>query len=530
MNAFSLHHILNLIPFFLYAETHYRIPGLFNRLFKREPEIIVDVPHRLQKSQALPVLLIIKDSHRFPMKLEKLDVQIHDCIYSFIENQYINSSFWYKIFYINLPEQMSGQLIVDTRVVLQINGRRLTVHNDNYRTASHRPFLTELDEQPLPGTKNCIWADLHCHSIFTDDQVEFGPPLPALQAMAKAIGINVVAVTDHSYDLDDQKDNYLANDPELVKWKELQKSINELNTKNDVLLIPGEEISIGNSQNKNIHLLILNDPVFYPGYGDSGEKWLQTKPHLQANALLAELSPGVAAFAAHPEARPPFLQRLLLGREKWHDKDYAHPGLHGMQIWNGEGASGFHPGIKAWVRQLLNGRRLTIIGGNDSHGDFNRVRHIKIPFWSILESTHHVFGRVRTGILSQKPMSPVQIIDALKQGRCIISNGPVALIYINNMGIGETVTETSYTINMSISSTPAFGYITGIDVFIGDLEKKQEAKWSLSVPPACSHFDHTIRDVSLPGQGYVRLEAASEKNGHRYGCLTNPVYLAIKII
>ena len=60
-----------LVPFpVLYAETHYRvIPGIWSRLFRREPEIITDTVWRLDFGHKLPVLLLVKDAHLFPVTI-----------------------------------------------------------------------------------------------------------------------------------------------------------------------------------------------------------------------------------------------------------------------------------------------------------------------------------------------------------------------------------------------------------------------------------------------------------------------------
>jgi hypothetical protein len=519
------------VPFILYAETHYRIPGIYNRLFRPEPEIVIDVPHRLQGNGALPILLIIKDSHRFPVTLARLRIFIDQQEYIFVENLTIQKPFWHKIYTLQ-PEKSFAQVItVHATVELLVNRRPLVVHNDNFFSAGHQPFRVERDPLPLPGSEHCCWSDLHCHSCYTNDQMEFGPPLDAIKNMAEAIGLQAVAVTDHSYDLDDLPNDYLVNDPQLSKWQALQDEVQSLNKESGPVLIHGEEVSVGNGRRQNVHMLILNDPVFYPGMGDSGEKWLQTEPHISIPRLLSDLSPHAVAFAAHPKARPPWPQRLLLGRDQWYDQDCEQKGLHGLQIWNGEEAAGFEEGLACWTRQLLNGQRLTIIGGNDSHGDFNRVRHIKIPFWTILESYHHLFGRVRTGILTPtSPSSHSELLQALSQGRCIISNGPFAQMTLAGKGIGETVTEKCSTLFIQAISTPAFGFLVRVDVYVGDLKKKQEDKRTFAAPPACLLFQQNIYELSLPDQGYIRLQAFSDKNGRRYQCLTNPVYLSTRTV
>ncbi|MCK4296427.1 MAG: hypothetical protein KAX28_07220, partial [Candidatus Marinimicrobia bacterium] len=54
-----------LLPIFLYAEIHYHLPFFVGRLYKKQPEIIFDLPYRIQ-SDFLPVMLLMKDSDRYP--------------------------------------------------------------------------------------------------------------------------------------------------------------------------------------------------------------------------------------------------------------------------------------------------------------------------------------------------------------------------------------------------------------------------------------------------------------------------------
>jgi len=518
------------LPLVLYAETHFRLPGLFSRLYKKQPEILVDVPHRLQQGQDLPVLLLVKDSHRFPVLLEKLTVRIAERIWTFAQNELVDQPKWHRLFYLQQIPAENGRATVEAMVQVRINGRRHVIHSDNLNRAGHEPFTVQVDEDALPGSERCLWTDLHCHSAYTDNQVEFGPPLPALLAMAKAVGLGAVAVTDHSFDLDDQMDSYLAADVELGKWRALHEEVQALNEANEIKIICGEEISVGNRRRRNVHLLILNDPTFYPGSGDSGENWPQIRPQEQVAQVLARLSSRAAAFAAHPEAKPPWPQRLVLGRDKWSAEDYAAKGLHGLQIWNGEGASGWKDGLSAWVRQLLAGRRLAIIGGNDSHGDFNRVRHIRVPFWSVLESTHHVFGAVRTGLYGPPPRSMDRMVRVLQAGRSLVSNGPFAQLWLDGRSSGETVARSGGTLKIVASSSDHFGFLNRVDLIIGDCQKKQEVPRPLAVPPACLHFVKELTDVVLPRWGYVRLRAMSGAGQRSYQCLTNPVYLDVKTV
>jgi len=71
----SQSHII--FPTLLYAETHFRFFRFFPSLiYKKEPEIIFDLPRRLEPGYDLPVILIINDIDRFPVECISVDITI----------------------------------------------------------------------------------------------------------------------------------------------------------------------------------------------------------------------------------------------------------------------------------------------------------------------------------------------------------------------------------------------------------------------------------------------------------------------
>ena len=60
--------------FFLYTEIHYRFPFIFSRYFKKEPEILADIPHRINPSMKIPVMLLIKDADKYPVELNNINI------------------------------------------------------------------------------------------------------------------------------------------------------------------------------------------------------------------------------------------------------------------------------------------------------------------------------------------------------------------------------------------------------------------------------------------------------------------------
>ncbi len=530
------------ILFFLYAEIHYRFPGVFSRLFKKEPEIITDVPHRLEPGKKLPVLLFVKDADKYPVILKKMnvDVYVKDKKYTIFNHIFngekIQTQFADFLFQAGLPD-VTGPVRADIVVEYEINGKIRTCHNDNYAKTSHEPFTVLVDENPLPKSENWYYGDLHYHSFLTSDQVEFGAPLHVTAKMADAMGIDFVAVTDHSYDLDDRWDDYLQNDDSLPKWNYLQETVQKINSEQKKpLLLAGEEVSVGNCQNKNVHMLVIKDKQFYPGKGDSAEKWLKTEPDMSVTEI-CQKSVESMAVAAHPEITPPFLQRLLIRRGKWQYNDYTVPGLDGLQIWNSEKDRAFRKGIKVWTRLLLDGYRLSIYAGNDAHGSFGRFRQIKTPFTSMKEGIFELFGKAKTIVLVKNGFTLENIISALKKGRCVITDGPFAEFQLlddnkNVFEIGDCFSQKQGKLVLNVLSTPAFGKIDKVVLYTGSCRTKKETRTYLNDlnTPGSYTFQYEIDLFDLPERGYLRIQVISSNHLQQYLCLTNPVYVDTRTI
>ncbi len=526
---------IEMIGFLLYAEIHYTVRGIYSRLKKNDPEIIADVPHRIDPGAKLPVLILIKDANRFPIHLNSVQVEIRNGDYLQQErfdlgSQEIAEPFWHRVLDIFLATNFKGSTQIDVIIEVTRDGKRKIIKNDNYVASRRASFEVFASEQPLPKTQGWCFGEFHCHTSYTSDQVEFGAPLDASVILAQAMGLSFFCATDHSYDLDDQPYNYLVSDPGLTKWKGLQKEIASLNRSlSNFVIVPGEEVSVGNYQNRNVHLLILNHPEFLPGAGDGAEKWLQTRPDLSIAEVLAKINSSSAAFAAHPCTKPPFLEWLLLRRGSWQFGDCAHEGLHGLQIWNGT-ENGLQEGKDSWIRLLLKGRRVFISGGNDAHGNFNRFRQIGWPFLTMRENHHHLFGKVRTAVLLENGPSLSGLLDGFKNGRMVVTNGPFAEIAIRDetgttTRIGGEATCSEAVLQVDCLSTEEFGRLDELRVYRGDLSKKKEALIVLRQTFGDSYIHKESLQASTAGRSYYRAELYSKTDTQRLRCLTNPIWL-----
>ncbi|MCK5380552.1 MAG: CehA/McbA family metallohydrolase, partial [Candidatus Latescibacteria bacterium] len=434
---------MNLIYPVLYAETHYTFPGLFSLLKRRQPEILADAPFRVEPSSPIPLLCLIKDAHRYPITLERVSVSVRAPSGSIQRIDFplhvsISEPFWHRVLPVEAFEP--GRTLLDVRFYATRKGKRWTVRNDNYRTVSHDPLLVEVAPEPLPRAADWYYGEPHAHTQYTNDQVEFGAPIAATVELARAMGLSWFAATDHSYDLDDCSDNFLRNDPDHPLWRALKRDIERAHQEHpDFVALIGEEVSCGNAAGQNVHLLAYGLSDLIVGKGDSAERWFRTRPDRSVSDVLEEVRrQGGVAYAAHPLEPTPFFQRKLVRRGNWHWEDLLQDGLSGLQFWNGKQDRGLVRGKQAWIALLLEGKRVFALGGDDAHGNFNRFRQIGVPFVTMRESNQQRFGAVRTALYLPDGLSKPGMLEALRTGRSVITDGPFVAFHLESEA-GERV-------------------------------------------------------------------------------------------
>ena len=102
-----------------YVEIHYIFFG-YSLINNTHPEVLVDVPWRVDASEQIPVLCIIKDSDRFPIKLKRItarygmkDGETHEK--SLLDSErplYISEFYWDMLSFIEVPKGETGYLKV----------------------------------------------------------------------------------------------------------------------------------------------------------------------------------------------------------------------------------------------------------------------------------------------------------------------------------------------------------------------------------------------------------------------------------
>jgi hypothetical protein len=538
------------LPFIaLYAETHFRLARwLPNLLYARQPEVIFDAPRRLDPGEDLPVFLIANDINRFPAEFTDCAVAV-SCLHELprrfdfqnLEKFEVDHPFRrsMRCFIMRIPrnECPRGLFHLNCRVTVKQGKRKYVVFNDNLKGTGKLSFSCFSAESSLPGSEFCCYGDLHMHSQYSQSHVEFGPPLKAIDTIARAIGLSFAAITDHSYDLACSMENYLEPADGRERWQSFQKDLDNGSKENRVILLSGEEISCLNNKKKAVHLCGLGLKEYIPGTIDGARR----KRVADLQLTLSEVVDAVhrqngIAVASHPGEKPGLFQRLLLSRGIW-DKLDTLCGLDAMQILNNGFTPSLNKGKRLWINILQRGLKVPLAAGNDAHGDFNRYRALSIPFLAVGENQGRYFGNAKTGIYG-KHGTASELLAGIREGSTFITNGPFAAI-CSSASCGDTVVSNrpvsvnNRELYVHAISTTEFGPLRSIEVY-GSENKEPGSpeiiyfKKLYETPryDGCERLDLAL----MPGKPlYLRAEVkctAPRHGGDESAALTSPAYFS----
>ncbi len=501
----------------LYSETHYHLRYLFPKYYKKEPEIIFDFPFRIiteRTDNKLIFFLIVKDADKFPVRVCDINLEIY-CNKTlnnlfFTDDLIIDREFFYKKFEIPIEQEWYNQCVnINVNFSVVVNNIKKKYRNDNYYGNIPHLFKTYISHKDFFLKENWYRGDVHYHSNFTSDQVEFGAPISVTKDIAIAMGLDWFFVTDHSYDLDDRKDSYTEYDDDLQKWHEMKNECITLDEK-QIRIIAGEEVSIANSKQENIHLLAVNHKDFIHGSGDSAEMWFKNKPEHDLSEIKFLHSEDNLFISAHPFDKVPFVQRLLLNRGLWSEIDFKVSEIKYLQIVNGQDSTQIRAMISKWLELLLQNERYYIVAGNDAHGNFQFMKQISIPFLKLMCRKQQLFGQYFTMYYNNETNDPIQ---GIKGNRIIVSNGPFVEFYLDETTIGETFKKRKANLIINTESNKEFGKISKIVFYLGDIKQKTIKR-------------HKIIDkqqfIELPLKGFACVSIETEKG---YFAMTNPVWI-----
>ncbi len=554
-----------------YAETHYKFKFPWSPLSKPWPEVFIDGPSFCIPGVEPKFYLVVKDADRFPVTIREIEIAIqrnHAEKTSFEKlsddskpstdsksspplkpsSQKIllswNKSIKENLVFIpleidfspfrNFSDQTFPNLLhLNAKITVENpRGKILQFINGNFPTLLPAPLHLTFLRAPLPYTAPWHAGELHCHSDYSNDPVEFGAPLKVLQEAGQSLGLGYTVCTDHSYDFYYRKTEYMQRTDPDVQFQAYRKEALDLNANAESsmpVLIPGEEVSCGNFRGENVHLLVAGHEKFLPGLGDGGRRWFNNRPDLKIAEVIEKIKSEsgfeskvksetqfefqtrpLPCFAAHPKVKVGSLERIIFRRGEWHEQD-LHDGVLGLQFWNGKRSNDFFAGRKFWIEQLLKGKRLYPIGANDAHGDLNRNIGVKTPLFSLYQNRNHIFGNVRTVVYSEeKTISGIQA--ALSAGKLFCTDGP--FLQIEKKSAEEINSkylkgETTFVGKVHARSTIDFGALEKVQILGGRLGEKSEFKimeWDFTNPKS-GPMELTEEFTFQAGLHYFRAEA-----------------------
>lgn len=498
----------------------------------KEPDIVADTVMRTSRPGPVPILLAIRHSNMFPTVLKRVSIKVEPpdaAVPSEIAFDYdlkLKRPWWHEVRFLNIADNFKGKIAIYITFEITVKGKNKNIVTSNQAGAAGKPLEVLIGSPSLARFDGWYYGDSHFHTLFSDNAAEFGAPVDVSALMAETLGLDWMAFTDHSFDLDDTEDDSNINDPELPRWKRYLSEIQAARALHpELVLVTGEELSCGNSDSQNVHMLAMNPESFYVGNGDGYENGSKNAPDLSCIGVFGGMKPHEAYYAAHPIQILKDIEKKVINRGNWLPPDMTAPGLHGLQPWNG----GHDPnplGFNYWVEILAQGYKKFLLAGTDAHGDFNGI----YVGWPV----NRPYGMIRSAVYAPGGLSQESLVEGFQKGRIMVTNGPAALLeMVNGAGdtaiIGDTTAGGPFLALVYARSTPEYGPVSEMKIFIGDTDaKKESVLTSFSAAYAQNPMDME-NSLQLPEQvrnGYVRLEVTSQKDGVTYRALTNPIWFS----
>ena len=467
-------------------------------------EYILDAPWRIEHSEInIPILAV--DTGTNWADIYNITVYDHndgDRLVASTNWNYTQPISWGELFSYLFNVNKSSFVQVDGKVSIRIF---FELHlNPDYWEG---PVSVKISQYDTPKMEDWYCGDTHQHTNYTENIVEIGAPIYATKAANNALGLDWMIVTDHSFDLWQEK------------W---DVSTTDCESHSDDLfrVLQGEEVSCylpGTDQNPGEyqynHLLVYGADFIPGGEWEDGTG----SDYTPAEAIAIAQGQGGVTYLAHPIWGDQF-------RDSWRNEDYSLP-FTGLQIWNyATGKSEpthLTDGIAKWSELLLSGRHVYVEGGTDAHGDFNSIA-----------------GNVKTYVYaagySQDSLPPrSHILNALRNGHSVMTDGPLVIFDINGEVIGNSLNLTkgkTATLRIQWNSTPEFGYLTNITVKSGVINATNETSttYYLDMMGTDNLSDEYEIPIAPNKSCYYRIEAVSETaGGETHACFTNPSWVAV---
>lgn len=243
-----------------------------------------------------------------------------------------------------------------------------------------RLFDSDLPEGGAIAGRTPGWfvGDLHAHTGHSDGRARsrrgrpVGTPPHRLADAAVAAGLDFIAVTDHNT---------------ASHWLDIDRLQPFYD---DLLLLRGREVTTYRG-----HANTVGERTF--------AEFRLSSPDASSAALLAPIADAGAFVSINHPALPDGEVCMGCG---WNDTSAAvMRSVHGVEVVNGDAASGPLSGWAFWARLLSAGHRLTAVGGSDEH--------------TVDDDADRRLGRPATVVWAQT-LSETAIVAGLKSGRAYV--------------------------------------------------------------------------------------------------------------
>ena len=455
-----------------YAETHFKFKLPWSLLYKPWPEIIFDAPFQFVPGVEPYLWIVVRDADHFPTTIKNAEIVLksrtqnaqHDALLlqdaqqkqdapqpDIVINRDLNIEVCSQMKFIPLAlgKIPAGTYEAHCKLTVEREGKSQTFERWNLPRLKPVPLRFKVLNEMPPIAPGYAAGEMHCHTHYSADHVEYGATPEVLQLAAKAVGLDFVNCTDHAYDFAFTQEDYTKEaDSPVPRFQKLREEIAALPVKDEnggdmPLMLAGEEVSAGNSKGENVHMTVLAPEGYLPGLGDCGRYWLENRPTRSIKQILNMTE--AHCFAAHPFQQMGLLEKFVFRRGYWKPEDLQLKNKHsirGLQFWNGIRDEGFKLGREFWINELGKGNYLLPIGGNDAHGDLNSMTAVDLPLISLKHTRAHTFGNVRTvikldesGAKQKSPLTLAAINAAFAADNCYITDGPALWWERDNNGI-----------------------------------------------------------------------------------------------
>ena len=158
---------LDLLPLIaLYPEIHYRFKFFpFSLYFKKEPEILIDLPYKTINKN-LPLFILIKDADKFPIRVHAVKFSFYfengtHFAKTYLIKRDLNEKFYCRSFHFEF-EDIKGVANVEAEIQVTINGQQKIYVNDNFNKVNTELKVYIDDNEEL--FEGFIQGDMHYHS------------------------------------------------------------------------------------------------------------------------------------------------------------------------------------------------------------------------------------------------------------------------------------------------------------------------------------------------------------------------------